>query len=218
MYRSQLLSIQALAICSSLILGPATVPARASAEAVVPVTLTCNQQKRFAAPTQSSNTKDAIGVWMVGGVPGGNNQVGTISQDGVYNAPRLAPDSEIELEFSDPSSGNTRVVATVEVVEDSAAEEAHAQWLSGVSAAAAEHGCDPNLVLQSPTESVEDAVKIYLQVASEHTCLVLQPVSTNAGSMRYSFASGGEVDGVNIVYISDVSRMRMWNGAEIVPK
>ena len=182
------------------------------------VTLTCNQQKRFGSSANAPVSRDATQTWVVAGVPGGNEQVGTITPSGVYTAPRLPPGSDVEIAVADPSSGRSHVVAKISVVEDPAVEDAHAQWLAGVAAAAAQHGCDPNLILQSPAESVDQAIKIYLQVASEHSCLVLQPVSADAGPIRYSFSSGGEVDGVNILYISDVSRMRIWNGEEIKPK
>jgi hypothetical protein len=43
----------------------------------------------------------------------------------------------------------------------------------------------------------------------------LLPASTDAGSTSYSFASGGTIDGVPILYLSDVHRMRIWNGAEV---
>jgi hypothetical protein len=214
MFRSKFFFLLAVAAIAPLAEGYAVAQV-SPAVTVKAVTLTCNQPKRFTAPTGSLVSKDATGTWMVAGIPGGNDQVGTITSAGVYTAPRIAPGSDIEIAIADPSTGRKRLIASVSVVEDPAAEEAHAQWLAGVAAAAAQHGCDPNLVLQSPTESVAEAVKIYLQVASEHTCLVLQPISTGTGSMRYSFSSGGEVDGINVVYISDVSRMRIWNGKEI---
>jgi hypothetical protein len=216
MLGSKILSFLALATIVPLAQGYAVAQVSPAAT-VKAVTLTCNQQRRFIGPVNALVSKDATGTWMVAGVPGGNDQVGTITADGVYTAPRMAPGSDVEIAVADPATGRSRVIASVSVVEDPAVEEAHAQWLAGVAAAAAQHGCSPNLVLQSPTESVADAVKIYLQVASEHTCLVLQPVSSEAGSMRYSFSSGGEVDGVNILYLSDVSRMRIWNGKEIRP-
>lgn len=201
-----------LSACS---LSFAQVPVTATK--VTSVTLTCNRQRHFSAPGKASIATDAIGNWLVAGVPGGNDQVGTITPSGLYTAPRMAPGSDVEIALSDRSSGRTRVIAKVSIVEDPAVEDAHLRWLAGVAAAAVQHGCDPNLIQQAPTESVGDAVKIYLSAASEHTCLVLQPVSADPGPMRYSFASGGEVDGIDIVYISDVSRMRIWNGQEIRP-
>jgi hypothetical protein len=105
--------------------------------------------------------------------------------------------------------------ATVTTALDPTVEEAHQQWLAGVTQAAARFGCSPDLIQQLPSESVAEVVSLYVQTAHKGSCLVLLPVSTNAASTRYSFASGGTVDGVEILYLSDVSRVRIWNGAEV---
>jgi hypothetical protein len=152
---------------------------------------------------------------MVAGVPGGNGQVGSISPIGVYTAPPSSPGSAVEIAVMDKATGQTLRVAKVTVVENPIVNEAHDRWLAGVAEAAAEHGCQGELIRQLPTETVDDAIKFYLQVATAHTCLVLQPVSGQPNSQRYSFASGGEKDGVNILYISDVNQIRIWNGAEV---
>lgn len=179
------------------------------------VTLVCTQQHHFSASRNPVNYSDAPVQWMVAGVAGGDGQVGTITARGLYTAPRTAPDSPVEIAAVDAKSGQLVYLATVTVVDDPAVAAAHESWLEGVKAAAEEHHCEGNLVEQLPSETVDDAIKLYIQVATENTCLVLQPVSADAHSHRYSFASGGEKDGVNILYISDVSRIRIWNGAEV---
>jgi hypothetical protein len=155
---------------------------------------------------------------MVAGVPGGNGQVGTISRIGLYSAPRSSPGSAVEIAAMDKTTGQTLKVAKVTVIENPLVNAAHDRWLAGVAEAAAEHNCQGELVQQLPTETVDDAIKFYLQVATARTCLVLQPVSGEPDSIRYSFASGGEKDGVDILYISDVSQIRIWNGAEVAGK
>jgi hypothetical protein len=179
------------------------------------INLVCSQQKVFTVPGNPHGKSDAHVEWMVAGVPGGNGQVGTISASGLYTAPRSAPGSALEIAAVDEATGQTLSVAKVTVVENPQVDEAHERWLAGATEAAAEHGCQGELVRQLPTETVDDAIKFYLQVATAHTCLLLQPVSDQPDSQRYSFASGGEKDGVNILYISDVSQIRIWNGAEV---
>jgi hypothetical protein len=182
------------------------------------VKLVCSQQEVFTAPGSPSGKSDAHFEWMVAGVPGGNGQVGTISPIGVYTAPRSTPGSAVEIAAVDPTTGQALTVAKVTVIDNPIVDEAHERWLAGVADAAAEHGCQGELIQQLPTETVDEAIKLYLQVASSHTCLVLQPVSGQPNAQRYSFASGGEKDGVNILYISDVSQIRIWNGAEVAGK
>jgi len=113
------------------------------------------------------------------------------------------------------TAGEAAATATVTAVVDPAVEEAHQQWLAGVAQAAARFGCGPDLIQQLPSETVAEVVNLYVQTAHKGTCLVLLPVSTNAASTWYSFASGGTVDGVEILYLSDVSRVRIWNGVEV---
>jgi hypothetical protein len=206
--------LAAVILCGMGLARPAS--ASSSSTAVQSsVKLVCSQQEVFTAPGSPSGKSDAHLEWMVAGVPGGNGQVGTISQIGLYTAPRSAPGSDVEIAAVDKTTGQTLTVAKVSVIENPLVDAAHERWLAGVTEAAAEHGCQGELVQQLPTETVDDAIKLYLQVATAHTCLVLQPVSGQPDSQRYSFASGGEKDGVNILYISDVSQMRIWNGAEV---
>jgi hypothetical protein len=115
------------------------------------------------------------------------------------------------------AASNSRVSANaaVTVAVNPAVEEAHQQWLTGVTAAATRYGCSPDLIQQLPSETVADVVKLYAETAHKGSCLVLLPVSTDAGSTWYSFASGGTIDGVEILYLSDVNRMRIWNGVEV---
>lgn len=179
------------------------------------ITLVCSQQRLFGSGRNLHSDYDARIQWLVAGVQGGDGQVGTISVYGLYTAPHTVPEAPVEVTAVDRETGKTVFQTAVTIVENPAVSEAHERWLEGAKQAAAEHGCDANLVVQSPTETVDDAIKLYLQVAGEHTCLVLQPVSENPNSQRYSFASGGEKDGVNILYISDASRIRIWNGEEV---
>ena len=66
-----------------------TPPAVATALASSPLALTVGGSYQFSATvTNSTNT----GVtWSVGGVPGGNSTVGTISASGLYSAPFMVP-------------------------------------------------------------------------------------------------------------------------------
>jgi hypothetical protein len=221
MNRSNFFEIIRLCILTMIATIGLAAPAGAASNQVTSVTnfkLICTQQQQFTVPSNQPSYVDASVQWMVAGVPGGNAEVGMITANGLYTAPRNAPGSNVEIAVVDASSNRPLTVANVTVVEDPAVTEAHDRWLTGVAAAAAEHGCTGQLVQQLPTETVDDAVKLYLQVADEHACLVLQPVSTEPNAQRYSFASGGEVDGVSILYISDVNRMRIWNGAETAMK
>lgn len=153
--------------------------------------------------------------WAVLGIAGGNSTVGTISSSGVYTAPASVPTSAIIITAVETSNAAVSAKATVVVKLDPAVSEAHDQWLAGVAQEAAHYGCAPKLIEQLPTESVADAVKLFALTASKGTCLVLQPVSTNPTPNRYSFASGGTADGIEIFYLSDVGRVRIWNGAAV---
>jgi len=93
--------------------------------------------------------------------------------------------------------------------------EAHEKWLVGAPAAARSHGCSEGLITQLPSESVAEVVKLFALTGNKETCIILQPVSTDPDSMRYSFASGGKVDGLEIRYLSDVGKLRIWNGVEV---
>jgi len=153
--------------------------------------------------------------WAVSGIAGGNSTIGTISSSGVYTAPASVPISAIVITAVETSNAAVSAKATVVLKLDPAVSEAHEQWLAGVAQEAAHYGCAPQLIEQLPTESVTDVVKLFALTASKGTCLVLQPVSTDSTSIRYSFASGGSVDGIEIFYLSDVGRVRIWNGAAV---
>jgi hypothetical protein len=153
--------------------------------------------------------------WMVAGVVGGNAHVGTISSSGLYTAPAVASNSVVTLTAVVASNSRASANAVVTVVVNPAVEEAHQQWLAGVAEAAARYGCSPDLIQQLPSETVADVVKLYVQTAHKGSCLVLSPISTAAGPAWYSFASGGTIDGVEILYLSDVNQLRIWNGVEV---
>jgi len=210
--------INALAKTAMLLVAAAAVTASAQSSSAIKnqmITLVCAQQRYFGTTSNLSNNSDAPFRWLVAGVEGGNGQVGRITAAGLYTAPQTAPDAPVEIEAVDRATGKTAFKTQVTVADNPAVSETHERWLAGAKDAAAEHGCDENLVIQDSSETVDDAVKLYLQVAGEHTCLILQPVSENPDTTRYSIASGGEKDGVNILYISDVSRIRIWNGEEV---
>jgi hypothetical protein len=105
-----------------------------------------------------------------------------------------------------------------EAVEDPADARRHQQWLEGLADAAARNGCNAELVIQQPNESVEEVLQLFTLTAREGSCLALFPISTAADPIRYSFASGGRVDGVEVRYLSDVSRIRIWNGIPVDQK
>ena len=102
-----------------------------------------------------------------------------------------------------------------EAAETSDVANMHEQWLAGASAAAKQYGCTKVAVEQQPNETVEDAVKLFGLVATEGSCLVLAPVSTNLRSTRYSFANGGKLNGIDVLYISDLPRARIWKGISL---
>ena len=88
----------------------------------------------------------------------------------------------------------------------------HDKWLAGAASAAKQFGCTKVAVEQQPNETITDAVKLFGLVATEGSCLVLAPVSTNLRSTRYSFANGGKLNGIDVLYISDLPRPRIWKG------
>jgi hypothetical protein len=150
--------------------------------------------------------------WMVDGIAGGNASVGKISASGLYTAPGTTAHDGVTITVAD-SSNHILAKASIAIIENPALVEAHEQWLAGVSEAAASFGCDEVAVQQQERESLADAVKLFtLTAASKKACLVLSPISTDPGSKRYSFAWGGQVDGIDVYYISDVGRMRIWQG------
>lgn len=172
------------------------------------VTVMAGQTQQFKAAGSGST---AI-RWMVDGIAGGNASVGKISASGLYTAPGTTAHDGVIITVAD-SSSHTLAKASIAIIENPALVEAHEQWLAGVSEAAASFGCDEVAVQQQERESLADAVKLFtLTAASKKACLVLSPISTDPGSKRYSFAWGGQVDGIDVYYISDVGRMRIWQG------
>jgi hypothetical protein len=142
--------------------------------------------------------------------------------------PALAAGSDNDSSKAAGSATAASNAATTDAVEAAgdagtadqtdALAEAHEQWLAGVAKAAESYGCNPELVQQQPNETVAEAVSVYAQTAAKGSCLVLLPISTDPTSIRYSFASGGTVDGVEIFYLSDVSKVRIWQGAPVEGK
>jgi hypothetical protein len=157
---------------------------------------------------------DANVVWSVGGVPGGDAALGTISASGEYSAPAVIPNSSVTVTAVDPSDSLASAAATISVF-DPAIVDAHEQWLDGVADAAAPDGCTDISVQQEDSESVADVINRFGLTASEGSCLVLWPISTDPSVIRYSFAWGGTIDGKDILYISDVSQMRIWNAENV---
>ena len=96
--------------------------------------------------------------------------------------------------------------------------ERHQKWLDGLAEAGARNGCKAELIVQQPGETVEEVLRLYALTASEGSCLALFPVSTGTDPIRYSFASGGKIDGVEVYYLSDVSRIRIWTGVPVPEK
>jgi len=153
-------------------------------------------------------------VWSVEGVPGGNSAFGTISASGDYSAPAVVPNSSLTVTAVDPADSLASATATISVF-DPAVVDAHEQWLDGVADAAAADGCTDISVQQEATESVTDVINRFGLTAGEGSCLVLWPISTDPAVIRYSFAWGGTIDGKDILYISDVSQMRIWNAEDV---
>jgi hypothetical protein len=152
--------------------------------------------------------------WMVNGVAGGNATVGAISSSGVYTAPEAVPDSTVAVTAVDASDSLASATAAVTVITP-AALEAHEQWLTGVAEAAASYGCLDIWVQQQSAESIADVVTRFGLTANEGSCLVLWPISADPGSIRYSLAWGGMIRGKDILYISDVGQMRIWNNVQV---
>jgi hypothetical protein len=150
-------------------------------------------------------------IWAAGGTPGGNAAFGTISAGGLYTAPSVIPSSNVTITAVDASDSQVSATATISFF-DPAIVSAHSQWLADVEDAAASYGCKDTSVQQQSTESINDVIDRFGQTATEGSCLVLWPISANPGAIRYSFAWGGTIDGKDILYISDVSQMRIWNG------
>ena len=173
------------------------------------VTVMAGETQQFKATGNGS----MVIRWMVDGIAGGNATVGKISASGLYTAPGTTAHDGVTITVADSSGSHMLAKASISIVENPELVEAHEQWLAGVSEAAASFGCDEVAVQQQERESLADAVKLFtLTAASKKACLVLSPISTDPGSRRYSFAWGGQVDGIDVYYISDVGRIRIWQG------
>lgn len=188
------------------------------------VSLPLNGTQQFTA-TENGAANPSV-QWEVNGITGGNAQVGTISASGLYQAPATLPASSIQVTAVDAAqaiatqNGSAQVPASATAavtVFDPAVAQAHNDWLTGLQQAAASYGCTNIAVLQQPEQSVNDAIAVFSQTAGEGSCLALQPISTDPTVFRYSFAWGGVAGGKNILYLSDVGELRIWNGAEIDP-
>ena len=153
-------------------------------------------------------------VWMVGGMPGGSAASGTISATGLYTAPQAVPSSTVTVTAADASDSKAFATATLSIV-DPAVAAGKDQWLSGVAEAAASDGCTDVTVQQEETESISGVLDRFGRTASEGSCLVLWPISTDPSATVYSLAWGGTIDGKDIFYISDVSEMRIWNSVDV---
>ena len=112
------------------------------------------------------------------------------------------------------ADGTLSATATI-TITDQAVIEAHNQWLDGVAAAAASYGCTNISIQQQESESLPEVIDRFGTAGTEGGCLVLWPISTDPTSLRYSLAWGGTLDGKDILYITDVSQMRIWNGEEV---
>jgi hypothetical protein len=152
--------------------------------------------------------------WSVNGVIGGSYEFGEITQNGAYTAPTTLPSSGITVSAVTISQPATSAAATI-TLYDPSVKEVHDQWLDGLADAAASYGCTSLAVQQEATETIQSAVDRFEETGEEGGCLALWPISTDTTALRYSFAWGGSVDGKDILYISDVGQMRIWNGTEV---
>ncbi len=209
---------------SVTITAVSVVDGKASAQAIFAITDTLTLDPAAAsvaiAETQqftaflNGSLSQAV-QWQVDGVTGGNLTVGSISATGLYQAPATMPSATITVTAIDAVNNQISANATVTIF-DPAVLEAQNQWLSNASATAATFGCTDVSVQQQETETIDDAIVRFGATAAEGSCLVLWPVSNNLGTPRYSFAWGGTVSGKDILYLSDLGEMRIWNGAAVV--
>jgi hypothetical protein len=201
------LLIVAVALCSST-LAYSTDDTGTSSANGTPVSIQAGQARQFRFTTGHSS---AI-TWYVNGIAGGNALIGKVTPSGIYTAPATAPDTDIALTVVNSSDARTSTVAQIKVLDDPAILEAHQKWIEGAVEAAAIYGCAHPTIQQNTSESVAEALKVYLLTADKSSCLILSPISPDPESNRYSYAWGGNVDGVDIYYISDVSRPRILQG------
>ena len=133
---------------------------------------------------------------------------------------KILPALSLSIAAGSSSLAHSAILPDLHVHAYQAAETAdvatmHEQWLAGASAAAKQFGCTKVAVEQQPNETLADAVKLFGLVATQGSCLVLSPVSTNLRSTRYSFANGGKLNGIDVLYISDLPRARIWKGISL---
>lgn len=166
----------------------------------------------FVATLNGSNSHAVR--WAVNGLPGGNSKVGTITSSGIYTAPKEIPKISVSVtatDITDPSAADSVQV----YIFDPAVVQSHNRWLEGVADVANSYGCTDISIEQEETESLPDAIKRFGLTAKEGSCLVLWPVSVDPNSRRYSLAWGGQVNGKDLLYISDISQISIWNAAPI---
>ena len=195
----------AVALCSSTLAYSGS-DTGTSSNSPTPVSIQAGQARQFRIATGNPT---AI-TWYVNGVAGGNTQIGKVTASGIYTAPATNPETDIALTVV--NDGHTSTVAQIKVLDDPAIVEAHQRWIDGALEAAAIYGCSHPTIQQDTTESVAEALKVYLLTADKGSCLILSPVSADPDLNRYSYAWGGNVDGVDIYYISDVNRPRILLG------
>ncbi|MBB6145181.1 hypothetical protein HNQ77_003139 [Silvibacterium bohemicum] len=175
--------------------------------------ITSGATQQFTA-TLNGSASTAV-TWSVAGVTGGGAATGTISTTGLYTAPSTVPSSTVTVTAVDASDSLASASAQITVTENPAIASAQNGWLAGAAQAALNYGCTSVAVQQQPTETVTQAISLFVQTAQEGSCLVLSPISTNVSTQTYSYAWGGNVNGIDIWYMSDVNEMRIWNGVDV---
>jgi hydrogenase/urease accessory protein HupE len=200
----------AFLLCVNSTVSSAAAPGATSTRQVS-VSIVAGRTQHFQVAISNSSTT----TWYVNGIAGGNNSLGKVTSGGVYTAPAEAPEGVIELTVLSSAGDQPLSVAHIKVLDDPAILEAHQRWINGAVEAAAIYGCTHPIIQQDTTENVAEALKVYLQTADRSSCLILSPISSDPESTRYSYAWGGNVDGVDIYYISDVSRPRILLGTPV---
>jgi hypothetical protein len=175
-------------------------------------TVVTGEIQRFTATVNGLGSSTV--QWQVNGAAGGNALAGKISSSGLYTAPAAAPASPVTITAVDASDRLASASATVTVLLPQVLA-AHDQWLAGVAAAAESYGCTDISIRQGPDEPVSNALNRFGLSAPKGSCLVLYPISTNPKTLRYSLASGGTIEGREILYLSDVGQMRIWDGVAL---
>jgi hypothetical protein len=175
--------------------------------------VTSGATQQFNA-TLNGSASTAV-TWSVAGVTGGSAATGTISTTGLYTAPSTVPSSALTVTAVDASDSLASASAQITVTENPAIASAQNGWLAGAAQTALNYGCTSVAVQQQPTETVTQAIGLFVQTAQEGSCLVLSPISTNVSTQTYSYAWGGNVNGIDIWYMSDVNEMRIWNGVDV---